>query len=511
MDPHCLRHSELPGASKLFQDFLYHPERVATFYHLEEHESYPESRRPALVAALRAQNPGNPSLDRLSVPGTQVVVTGQQVGLFSGPAYTVYKALTAVKLAQQAGAVPVFWLATEDHDFPEVSQAWVFNGSHTPIALRTSSTIDPIAPAGTVPLIAPPVAELREALKDFPFGGEVASLVEECYREGETMGSAFRKLVERFFAPYGLLFLDPLAPEIRALAAPLLRDAAGMASELTAALLDRNRELEAAGYHTQVHVEQKTSLFFLLQNGRRIALHRNGSDHIARDLKLSADDLRERAAELSPNALLRPVMQDYLMPTAAYIGGPAELAYLAQSQVLYSALLGRMPQPRSRAGFTLVDARSAKLMDRYQLGIPSFFDGEQALQQRMAKKLIPPSLAGELENTSARIGADLDRLSGHLKAFDPSLEKALARGGAKIRHQLSKIQAKTAREAMRRDQRASADAAYLNGLIYPHKHLQERFYSILPFLARHGMELIDHIYDHIELDCGDHQVIPYVY
>ena len=511
MDPHCLRHSELPGASKLFQDFLYRPERVASFYRAEEQEPYPESRRAALVAALRTQNPGNPSLELLSVAGTKVVVTGQQVGLFSGPAYTVYKALTAVKLARQIGAVPIFWLATEDHDFPEVSQAWVCNASHEPVVLRTSSTLDPCAPAGTVPLIAPPVAELREALKDFPFGGEVTSLVEECYRDGETMGSAFRKLVERLLAPYGMLFLDPLAPEIRALAAPLLKDAAGMADRLTAALLDRNRELEEAGYHAQVHVEQKTSLFFLLQNGRRIALRRSGLDHVARDLKLSADDLRARAGELSPNALLRPVMQDYLMPTASYIGGPAELAYLAQSQVLYSALLGRMPQPRSRAGFTLLDPRSAKLMDRYRLDIPSFLEGEQALKEGMAKKLIPSSLAGEMENTSSRIGADLDRLAAQLKAFDPSLEKALARGGARIRYQLSKIQAKTAREAMRRDERASADASYLNGLIYPHKHLQERFYSILPFVARHGMELIDRIYEHIELDCSDHQVLPYVY
>ena len=511
MDPHCLRHSELPGASKLFQDFLYHPEKVASFYHTEEHDPYPETRRPALVAALRAQNHGNPSLDLLSAAGTKVVVTGQQVGLFSGPAYTIYKALTAVKLARRIGAVPVFWLATEDHDFLEVSHAWTFNALHEPIAMGINSALDPSAPAGTVPLIAPPLAELRQALKDFPFGGDVASMVEECYREGETMGSAFRKLVERLLAPYGLLFLDPLTPEVRALATPFLEEAAGMADRLTAALLDRNRELERAGYHAQVHVEQKTSLFFLLQNGLRIALRRSGADHVVRDLKLNSGDLRARAGELSPNALLRPVMQDYLMPTAAYIGGPAELAYLAQSQVLYRELLGRMPQPRSRAGFTLLDQRAAKLMDRYHLGIPSFFDGEQALREGMAKKLIPPSLAASLERAAASIGADLNKLSADLKAFDPSLEKALGRSSAKIRYQLSKMQAKTAREAMRRDVRASADASYLNGLIYPHKHLQERFYSILPFVARHGMDLIDRIYQHIELDCSDHQVLPYVY
>jgi len=499
MDPHCLRHSELPGASKLFQDFLYHPDRVASFYHTEEKEAYPETRREALVAALRVQNPGNPSLELLAQPGTKVVVTGQQVGLFSGPAYTVYKALTAVKLARRIGAVPVFWLATEDHDFPEVSKAWVFDAAHRPMSMAVTSTLDPVAPAGTVPMIAPPIAELRAALNEFAYGEDVTALVAECYREGETMGSAFRKLVERLLAPYGLLFLDPLAPELRALAEPFLRHAAEHAAELNAALLQRNTDLAAAGYHAQVHVEAKTSLFFLLENGRRVAVKKSGLD------------LASRAAQLSPNALLRPVMQDYMMPTASYIGGPAELAYLAQSQVLYQALLGRMPQPMSRAGFTLLDPRSAKLMDRYQLGIPSFFHGETALKEKMSKKLIPETLAASMDSASALVGAELDRLAAELKHFDPSLEKALGKSTSKIRYQLSKMQAKTEREAMRRDVRATADAEYLNGLIYPHKHLQERFYSILPFVARHGMELIGHMYDHIELDCPDHQVLPYVY
>ncbi len=490
---------------------MYHPEKVASFYRTEEKEKYPEARRAALVEALRVQNPGNTLLDQLAQPGTQVVVTGQQVGLFSGPAYSVYKALTAVKLARQIGAVPVFWLATEDHDFAEISQSWVFNAAHETIGMRVSSTIDPIAPAGTVPLIAPPVGELRQALKEFPFGDEISTMVESCYHDGETMGSAFRKIMERLLGSYSLLVLDPLAPEIRALAAPLLEKAAGMADELTTALLERNKQLEAAGYHAQVHVEPKTSLFFLLHDGKRIALRRSNGEYVARDLKLTAADLCARSAELSPNALLRPVMQDYLMPTASYIGGPAELAYLAQSQVLYEALLGRMPQPRSRAGFTILDPRSAKLMDRYELRIPMFFDGEQALKEKMAKKLIPPALTASLESASARIGLELNTMAGQLRAFDPSLEKALARSSAKIRFQVSKIQAKAAREAMRRDERASSDAAYLNGLLYPHKHLQERFYSILPFVAQHGLELIGYIYDHIELDCSDHQVLPYVY
>ena len=144
-----------------------------------------------------------------------------------------------------------------------------------------------------------------------------------------------------------LLFLDPLDPAVRKIGAPLVAEALGAAPELKARLMARNRELEAAGYHAQVHLEEKTSLFFLLENGERVPLRRKDSEF---------GELRDRAAEVSPNALLRPVVQDYLLPTVAYIGGPAELAYLAQSKVIYDRLLGRMPVVTSRSSFTLVES-----------------------------------------------------------------------------------------------------------------------------------------------------------
>jgi bacillithiol biosynthesis cysteine-adding enzyme BshC len=515
----CVRYTELPHTSNLFADFTYHPDRVRAFYpHIAgDFESivremrFPPERRAALVAALRQENGDSPALEQLSREGTVAVVTGQQVGLFSGPAYTIYKALTAVKLARSLAergipAVPVFWLATEDHDFAEVNHCWVFDAEHHPIKLEKPHSPATSQPVGQFVLSSPPITELRAALATLPFGDEISALVEETYRPGRTMGQAFSALLKRLLAPYGLLHVDPMSPAMRELAAPAIRSALEAAPDLTAAVLERNRALEAAGYHAQVHVEDQTSLVFLLENDRRYTLRRYGRDYLQNGRRFSTEELMERAASLSPNALLRPVVQDSMLPTVAYIGGPAELAYLAQSAVIYRAILGRMPAALHRAGFTLVDQRSRKLMQRYALGLGDCVHGDEAVRDRIAARLIPPAISGTLEQTKTSVEQAVDRLIRHLSGFDASLAAGLGKSRRKMLYQLAKMERKIGRETMARDARVARDAAYLSGLVYPQRHLQERLYSILPFLAKHGTGLIDDLYECLNLDCPDHQL-----
>jgi bacillithiol synthase len=504
MEPACLRHTELPHTSRLFSDFLYHYHRVERFYTAPPSTGYPEERRPALIDALRQQNGETEALNRLSRPGAITVVTGQQVGLFSGPAYTIYKALTAAKQAREltergCPAVPIFWLATEDHDFAEVNHAWVFDSRNHPHLLRLDGLTPQNEPVGNIAVKQWPIEPLREILKGFPFGDEVAAMVEEAYAPGLTMGQAFGNLLRRLLKPFGFLFIDPMHPATRLLAAPILQRAIAMGADLNQLLLQRNRELDSAGYHAQVHVDARTSLFFVLEGGKRIPL---------REMHCSSKDLECRAHELSPNALLRPVVQDYMLPTAAYVGGPAELAYFAQSQVLYEKLLGHMPRLISRSGFTLLDARSVKLMERYRIRMQDFFHGEQFLRERIAGHLIPPSLEQQFEETTRSTAALLGNLHQTVSDFDPTLGAALDKSRSKILHQLSKSRAKVAREMLRRDQRAVADAAYLYSGVFPQKHLQERYYGILPFLARHGVDLIDRLYSSVRLECPDHILLP---
>lgn len=522
MSSSCVRQTDLPHTSALFADVLYHPERTASFYGHERHDleaalgiarqiDFPAERRAALVRALRQMNPESPALERLAQPGTVAVMTGQQVGLFSGPAYTVYKALTAAKLAETltdngVPAVAAFWLATEDHDFAEVNHTWIFGGEHRPTKVEMARTAS-AQPVGGVTLSAPPLRELRAGLRGLPFGEETADLVEEAYRSGSSMGKAFGELLRAICKGYDILQVDPMLPAFRELAAPALRSAVDAAPDITERVMERNRELAEAGYHAQVHVENTTSFVFLLESGKRLALRRADRDYILNGRRFSTAELMDRAASLSPNALLRPVVQDSMFPTVAYVGGPAEMAYLAQSQAIYRTILGRMPVPIPRSSFTLVDEHSNKLLARYGLGLGDFFQGQEVLYERIAAKLVPPALKGKLSETASTVNTALERLRTEIAAFDPTLTDALARSGRKIGYQLAKMERKVGREVLQRDARASRDAASLYGLIYPERHLQERLYSILPFLAKHGLDLASRLYETVQLDCPDHRVV----
>lgn len=523
MEAACLRHTEIPHTTKLFSDFQYHFDRVSRFYAYRpgdpsayadaaEKLNYPSERRAALVAALRSRNGDSPSLELLARPETVAVVTGQQVGLFSGPAYSIYKALTAARIAEQLNqqgipAVPIFWLATEDHDFAEVNHTYVFDPEHRAVKLTVNGQQGTERPVGTIPLVDPPLDRLRETLAAFPYGEEVVELVAAAYQPGVTLGVAFQALLQRFLAKRGLLFVDPLDAGVRRLAAPLLRDALRDGANLSAKLQDRNRELEVAGYHAQVHLEAKTSLVFLLDGDRRITLRRQNGGYASKDRSYSTEELMDLAEHLSPNALLRPVVQDYMLPTVAYVGGPAELAYMAQSQTLYEDLLHRMPVMVARSGFTLLDARTAKLMAKYGLTLPNLLHGEDELRERIAAKLIPSAVTQQFEKVQKDTVESLGALTATLQSFDPTLAASAAKSRAKILYQLSKLQSKTGRETLNRDQRASADARYLSGLVFPEKHLQERFYSILPFAAKYGLGLMDTLYENIRLDCPDHTIL----
>jgi bacillithiol biosynthesis cysteine-adding enzyme BshC len=518
----CVRQSELPNTSRLFVDVLYHPDRTAAFYDhpIRDLEAYraaaaqvhmPAERREALVNALRIQNGATPALEKLAQPGTVAVVTGQQVGLFSGPCYTIYKVLHAVKLAASLTengipAVPVFWLATEDHDFAEVNHVWVFDAGHHPKRVETVRSASE-QPVGGVSLPAPPVAALAAALEGLPYAAEVVAEVEACYTPGCTMGGAFQALLRRILKKFDILYLDPMLPAFRELAAPALSRAVEIAPELSAAVKQRNQELVAAGYHAQVHLEDTTSLVFLLENGKRLGLRRHGADYVHNSRRFTGAELAARAASLSPNALLRPVIQDSMLPTVAYIGGPAEVAYLAQSAVIYHSLLGRAPLAVPRTGFTILDRRSEKVMESYRLGLADFFQGETELRERLAARLVPDSLSAATHAAQTGVDATIARLHAELKSFDPTLASALDGSAKKIRYQMAKIARKAGREALRRDERAAADASSLYGLVYPERTLQERLYSILPLLAQHGLDLIDTIYGAIELDCPDHRLM----
>lgn len=528
----CIPHGQTPsGSNRLFLDLLARFDRVKDFYQyppnldaVEESArslAYPAERRAALVEALRAQNQtGDATIEqalaKLSRPEAVAIVSGQQTGYLGGPAYSIYKALTAIRWAQEleergVPAVPVFWMATEDHDLEEVSTAWSHDRQGAPLRLKAATADDGHGPAGRAELAPADLEALEDGLFGLDWAKEAVALARRAYGRPSTFGAAFKALLQEIFQDRGLLLLDPLDPALRRIAAPAFRTALEQTDKLHAALEARGAELAEAGYSEQVKIPEHGTLLFTIRNGKRRPLVRDGEHFVLDGERMTLEqvlELVDSAPEtFSPNALLRPSVQDVLLPTAAYVGGPAEIAYMAQAQVVFERVAGRMPVILPRASFTVVDARTARLLGKYGLRLQDCWTNRADLESRIARKLLPGKQESEFADSRVAIEAALAKLESCLEAFDPTLAEALDHSRRKIRYQLDKLEGKAAREALRRTERASEHTDELLHWLCPHKAPQERLLSILPLWARFGPTLLDSLEQAIRPECLDHQAI----
>jgi len=485
---------------------------------------FPAERRREVAGILREQNTafgagaataGN--LEKLE-RGAVAVVSGQQVGLFSGPAYAIYKALTAIQLAEElsdAGipAVPIFWMATEDHDLDEVRHVtWFDAGKLTRFELPVDSAAG--RPVGQVRLGTPIEGSVKKAvgLLSGPASETIARALEQSYTSGETYGSAFGKLFARLFAGQGLILLDPLDARLHRIAAPLYRKAIESRDELNEKLLQRGANLERAGYDVQVKVTAKSTLLFTMRDGVRQPVAASNSHFKSGDATWTRDEAL-RLVDASPetfsaNALFRPVVQDYLLPTVAYLGGPAEIAYYAQSSVIYEHLLGRMPVILPRAGFTILDAKAEKLLQKYGLCIENLWAGPQELRRKMESVSVPPTLGEKFDRDKAQVESTLAELGGQIEKLDPTLSGAVSTARNKIGFQLEKLRRKTGRSLDQKTGLLAEHERFLENLLFPDKQLQSRELCFLPFLARWGMEGLSELQKLSGSDTlGEHRIV----
>ena len=518
----------LPHQPKLFLRFVDDFPGVARFYaHPPTFEAvtqtakslaFPAERRREVAAALRDINASlgagaatERNLDRLE-NGAVAIVSGQQVGLFGGPAYAFYKALSVIRVAEElteAGlpAVPVFWMATEDHDLDEVRRvSWFKGGKLTRFELSADEVRG--RPVGRVKLGAP-VEELTRNVAELltgPASTAVARLLQESYRADETYGNAFGKLFTQVFGDYGLILLDPLDARLHRIAAPVYRKALEDRDALNEKLLERGKELEAAGFDPQVKVTPNSTLLFHMLDGLRQPIVSSGfngpagaNGEAANHGSFSSGErswtreqilrLAETAPEtLSPNALLRPVVQDYLLPTVAFSAGPAEISYLAQSEIVYRHILGRAPVFLPRADFTVLDAKADKLLQRYHLCIENIWTGSQELRRQMEVVSLPKQLAEDFDQKKAQIEATLAQLGEDIEKLDATLGGAVATAREKMAFLLDKLREKTGRALDERAGLIAEHAEFLENLLYPNRVLQSRGLCFLVFLAQWGLD-----------------------
>ena len=529
--PDCISFRSIPHTTKLFADFLSYAPSVHPFF-----PQPPDAGQVAARAAVvpsgtpvhvrvadeldrqnRAWGAGDKTLGNIQKlrEGAHAVVTGQQVGLFGGPLLSLLKAASVLALAREVEVsgvpcVPIFWMATEDHDLAEVNQSFLLGLDYqlSAFVLPTEGIKDtPVAnvklAAGADEAVTKAAALLGES--------QIAHFLREAYCEGETFSGAFARLFTKLFADYGLILLDPADAELHRIAAPLFVEAIERAPEIDDALLARNRDIEKAGYHEQVKITPESTPLFALVDDVRVPVHRANGGFKIQKQQLAPDELLRRIADepenFNANVLLRPVLQDYWLPTLAYIGGPAEIAYFAQVGVVFEKLLGRVTTILPRTSATLLEPKIEKLLAKYNLALEDLFHGEVVLRDELAKHSLPGALKSDFEHGLLTVEEAMARISESLHKLDPTLVGAAKNAANKMRYQVGRLEKRAAQAELRKEEVLARHAAMIENSLYPRKALQEREIAGVYFLARYGLGLIDRLIETASARCPEHKVV----
>jgi bacillithiol biosynthesis cysteine-adding enzyme BshC len=533
----CFPITVAPGLSRLFLDYCAANPAARPFYASLPPDYGWQARPPipahfpSLVGLLAEQNPGPASALALEAlaNGAGAVVTGQQVGLFGGPLFTPFKAATAVARARQATAAgyphaAIFWLASEDHDFAEINHV-TFPAKRELRKLVYSPAIahaDHLAarPVGGI-LLDNRVTPLIDQAWELLGPSDAMDALAEAYQPGRTFAQAFAGFYSKVFATQGLLVLDAESRAIHGIGAPVLRAGIERADELHSALLDRNRELETAGYHAQVAVGAQSSLLFLIDrpSGARLALKRipptatepGGLWQAGRQSFSTADlvgILDSEPERISPSALLRPVFQDFLLSTSLTIGGPAEVAYFAQSAVLFERILGRLTPVQPRFSGTLVEPAIGDLLRKHELTLERVFaESQPSLAQLLAARAIPIEGKRKLAAAGNALDSELETVEAWMSQLDAGLGRSAQTAASKMRYQMNRLRRLAANFQSERDASLGRHAEAISQSLYPGGTLQERMHGAAYYLAKYGFELAEEFTTQAQNPCPGHTAI----
>ena len=524
----------MPGMSRLFLDFssgelgaFLPSDAISDAKNWQQRPPLP-AHWPELVQLLAKQNPAPSSAAALTAltQGAGLTVTGQQVGLFGGPLFTPFKAATAVARARQGTAcgsphAAVFWLATEDHDFEEINHV-TFPAGRTLEKLEYALAGEPSAarPVGGL-VFDERITSVVERAAELLGPSDATDALIAAYKPGRTLAQAFADFYSKIFAAQGLLVLDAGGRDFHRLGAPILRAGIERADELHAALLDRNLALETAGYHAQVNVAPDSSLLFLIdaESGARHALKRtaptpaepNGLWQAGKQSYSSADlvaILESEPERISPSALLRPVFQDFLLSSSLFIGGPAEIAYLAQSAVLYERILGRQTTPAQRFFGTLIEPPIAKLLQKHELTLEQVFtETPDSLAQRLAARSMPIETKQKLAAAGNALDTELTTLVEWMQSQDKGLGQSAETAEGKIRYQMNRLRTLAANFQLQKESTLTKHAESLCNALCPGGVIQERVHGAAYYLAKYGPELAETLSQQAESTCPGHTAI----
>ena len=523
--------------SRLFRDYLTGSPTVQPFYASARWDL--EGLQASADNALRAERPRDAVVEglirqqeareaagaaaqarRLRDPKATAIVTGQQAVLFGGPLYVLYKALAAVVVARAlearrgAPVVPVFWVAADDHDFAEIRSTTVLDETGQIHDVRYSPHREPVGqPAARIALddtVSALVEELRGRLPAGLHRDEVLSLVAACYRPGATLSEAFARLLSALLPD--LVVLDPSDPALKAPVLPVFARELVEHSPTSRLAAEAGQRLLAAGYHQQVPVRAGfLNLFVYLDGERRAMGWENGIIEVrglGRRMPVAEAQrmLEKDPSGFSAGVLLRPLTQDLLLPTAAYVGGPAEIAYHAQIGPSYAHFGIPRPVLVPRPSVTLVEPAQARALEADEISLPDLQADPQGLLSRWARQDYP-EVGAAFDRTRKAIEKEMATVEEMLGSLDPTLKAAADGARGRALHQVETLQEKAMRALKKRDQSRADRLRRTRDALMPGGAFQERGLGLVNLLARHGTALVADVAERIDPFARGHQVI----
>ena len=529
--PGSIAFSRLAGFPRLFATYCSDYSAVGQFFcgdwqRLPSYEQVASKisvpHREIVATVLERQNAqwGGGDASALRSEDTLAVVTGQQLGVFGGPLYTVYKALTAVKLAERLSSelgrcvVPVFWLEGADHDLDEIAGLTLLcNGTISKVrydsrAESETGNVGSVAHLEFSSDIKRMRREVAALLAQTEFSSEVLDTIFAAYREGTSVVDAFARSMAVIFHGTGLVFANPEVPELKSLVVPLFRRALTDFARTTEIVNAASSLLEPA-YHAQIRA-RPTNLYMncsigregIVPNGEGCVLHPSGRNVAFADLERL---LSVSPEAFSPNVALRPMVQDTLFPTIAYVAGPGEVSYFAQLKGLYDWAGVPMPVIFPRASITVVESKVHRVLDKYGIDVADMGRDLDRLFQRLV--LSATGVEAAFEEAVGNLGKMMHELRSEIEIVDPTLSATSEAAKSRMLKELGKLRGRVVRSVKRMHEVQHAQLGRVRQNLYPDGKLQERTLPTLYFLNRYGPSFVQRISDRLSLNVCSHQII----
>lgn len=537
-----IKFDEIPGHLNLFLDYLYEFDSVKEYYkyNFRDPDSFrqvfndislkPHAPKEKISEVLKTQyadfNPSEKTMNNvfsLSSKNTFAIVTGQQLGVLGGPLYTFYKIMTTIKLAahlhsvyKEYNFVPVFWLAGDDHDFEEVKFIKMLDEQNKVMSIAYNDDIDEETNRGDVGSI-----EFKDTIKNFldetasnlretEFKKGVLDFFASFYQEGKTFKSAFKEMVFSLFDKYGLVIFDPQEREIKQLLKPIFKSEILEFRTHTQKLVEKSAKLEEV-YHAQVKI-QPINLFYHDEEGRYLIEPSDNDYKLKRKRKkFTLDELlgliESTPEKFSPNVLLRPICQDFLLPTVCYVGGPSEISYFAQVMPLYKIFNVAEPIIYPRSSVTVVEKNSASILSKYEVDVKTLLQNPDALIEKVISAQSNFTIDELFQPAAAGIETALDNLQNDLLKIDKTISDSTIKYRQKFTSYLDELKNKANEANKRKHEITLKQLQKLIIALYPEKNLQERELNIIYFANKYGLEIVDVISDALEINKFEHQFI----